>query len=80
LRRRPGSDLDVDGSPRLGLSCWSRRGGCIFRLKTKDRNRRQLSGMKIYGMNLDGRAPSVNQARPEADRASGGGGGFGRKR
>jgi len=34
----------------------------------------------VNGMNLDGRALNVNEARPKADRASGGGGGFGRKR
>ncbi len=34
----------------------------------------------INGRDLDGRTLSVNEARPKADRASGGGGGFGRKR
>jgi hypothetical protein len=35
----------------------------------------------VNGTNLDGRALSVNEARPKADRGSGGGGGgFGRKR
>jgi len=35
----------------------------------------------VNGKELDGRALSVNEARPKADRGSGGGGGgFGRKR
>ena len=34
----------------------------------------------VNGMNLDGRALNVNEARPKADRSSGGGSGFGRKR
>jgi len=34
----------------------------------------------VNGMNLDGRALNVNEARPKADRSNGSGGGFGRKR
>jgi len=34
----------------------------------------------VKGMNLDGRALNVNEARPKADRSSRGGAGFGRKR
>jgi cold-inducible RNA-binding protein len=34
----------------------------------------------VNGVNLDGRALNVNEARPKGDRSSGGRGGFGRKR
>jgi RNA recognition motif-containing protein len=34
----------------------------------------------LNGQDLDGRAMNVNEARPKADRGSGGGGGFGGKR
>ena len=34
----------------------------------------------VNGKDLDGRTLNVNEARPKADRASGGGGGFGRQR
>ena len=34
----------------------------------------------INGTDLDGRTLNVNEARPKAERSSGGGGGFGRKR
>jgi cold-inducible RNA-binding protein len=34
----------------------------------------------VNGMDLDGRTLSVNEARPKADRSSGGRNGFGRKR
>jgi RNA recognition motif-containing protein len=34
----------------------------------------------VNGMNLDGLALNVNEARPKADRSSGGSRGFGRKR
>jgi len=34
----------------------------------------------VNGKDLDGRTLNVNEARPKADRSSGGGGGFGRKR
>jgi cold-inducible RNA-binding protein len=37
-----------------------------------------ISGLN--GKDLDGRALNVNEARPKADRGSGGGGGFGGKR
>ena len=34
----------------------------------------------LNGMNLDGRALNVNEARPKTERSNGSGGGFGRKR
>jgi RNA recognition motif-containing protein len=34
----------------------------------------------LNGAELDGRALSVNEARPKTERSGGGGGGFGRKR
>ncbi len=34
----------------------------------------------LNGVELDGRALSVNEARPKTERSGGGGGGFGRKR
>jgi RNA recognition motif-containing protein len=34
----------------------------------------------VNGKDLDGRTLNVNEARPKTDRASGGGGGFGRQR
>jgi len=34
----------------------------------------------VNGVDLDGRALTVNEARPKADRSNGGGGGYGRKR
>jgi cold-inducible RNA-binding protein len=34
----------------------------------------------LNGKDFDGRALSVNEARPKTERAGGGGGGFGRKR
>jgi RNA recognition motif-containing protein len=34
----------------------------------------------LNGTELDGRALSVNEARPKTERSSGGGGGFGRRR
>ena len=33
----------------------------------------------LNGMDLDGRAMTVNEARPKTDRGSGGGGGYGKK-
>ncbi|HEY2012350.1 MAG TPA: RNA-binding protein [Bryobacteraceae bacterium] len=34
----------------------------------------------LNGVDLDGRALNVNEARPKAERSGGGGGGYGRKR
>jgi RNA recognition motif-containing protein len=34
----------------------------------------------LNGTDFDGRALSVNEARPKTERSGGGGGGFGRKR
>ena len=34
----------------------------------------------VNGMNLDGRALNVNEARPKTERSNGSGGGYGRKR
>ncbi len=34
----------------------------------------------LNGVDVDGRTLNVNEARPKAERAGGGGGGFGRKR